>query len=161
MEYLRIAKEQGLNAPVSIQNNYSLITRSYETGMAEISLRENIPLLAYSPLGFGLLTEDFVNGKGRNGGRFALYDKAYPRYRTNVLESLMNEYKAIAHEHGMTLPQMAISFAASRPFIGSVIIGPSLPSHVHDSVKAVQTILSPEILAKIDAVHENFPNLCA
>lgn len=157
MEYLRLAKEKNLPKVITVQNNYSLITRSYESnGMAEISYREGINLLAYSPLGYGALVEH-----QRKNGRWDQYPSFVPRYQTPVIQHIVAEYKAIAHDAGMTVSELAILFAATRPFMGSVLIGPSVPAHVTESALCIYKTLSPQVEARINAVHAQYPNMCA
>ena len=160
MEYLRLSKELGLPRPVSIQNNYSLLTRSYENSMAEISHRENIGLLAYSPLGFGVLGGRYLNGGKPEGGRFTKYPDFAQRYHTKQVEEIIRKYKTLAEENGMTLPELALAFVYEQFFLTSNIIGPSNVSQLEEDVKALEKKLTPEIKEKIEMIHEECPNIC-
>jgi aryl-alcohol dehydrogenase-like predicted oxidoreductase len=160
MEYLRLAKELGLPRPISIQNNYSLLTRSYENSMAEISHRENIGLLAYSPLGYGVLGGRYLNGEKPAGGRFAKYPDFAQRYHTKQVEEIIKKYKALAEENGMTLPGLALAFVYEQFFLTSNIIGPSNVSQLEEDVRALEIKLTPEIKEQIEIIHEECPNVC-
>lgn len=155
MEFIRLAREKNLPKIVSIQNNYSLLTRTYDTAMAEISFRENIPLLGYSPLGFGALVHT-----RRQNGRFEKFPDNFCRYQSDYVKSISHEYRQIAKKHDMSVSQMAIAFAASRKFMGSVILGPANVEQTIDGINAINIKLPKEIFAEIDAVHEKCPNIC-
>lgn len=161
LEYLRLAKEQGLPRAVTVQNNYSLLTRTYDIAMAEVSHRENIGLLAYSPLGYGVLGGRYLNGQLPAGGRLTVYPDFAARYRLPHVEALVKKYADLAASHGLTLPQLALAFVCSRSFLTSAIIGPSTVEQLTEDVDALAITLSPEILAAIEAIHEQCPNPCA
>lgn len=160
-EFLRLAKEKKLPRAVSIQNNYSLLTRSFEVAMSEVSLREDIGLLAYSPLGYGVLGGRYLNGAQPQGGRFTTYPDFVPRYRAPRAEEIIKKYKILAESHDMTLPQLALAFVYQQPFVRSTIIGPASVEQLEDCVKALGIVLSAEILAEIENIHEELPNFCA
>jgi aryl-alcohol dehydrogenase-like predicted oxidoreductase len=160
MEFLRLSKELNLPHPVSIQNNYSLLTRTYENAMAEISHREDIGLLAYSPLGFGVLGGRYLGGRKPEGGRFTKYPEFAARYRTQQVEDIISNYKKLAEEHGLSLPQLALAFVYQKFFVTSNIIGPSNVSQLEEDVKTMAIELSPEIRERIEEIHEQCPNVC-
>ncbi|HEY5714487.1 MAG TPA: aldo/keto reductase [Candidatus Gracilibacteria bacterium] len=160
LEFLRLARENNLPRMVSVQNNYSLLTRSYETAMAEISMREDIGLLPYSPLGFGALGGRYLDGKKPKGGRFTCYPQFATRYRTPQVEGLIKRYKALAESHQITLPQLALAFVYAQPFVTSTIIGPSNVEQLVENVGALDIKLPKEILAGIEEIHEACPNIC-
>jgi aryl-alcohol dehydrogenase-like predicted oxidoreductase len=163
MEFLRIAREKGMPAPVTVQNNYSLLTRTYEVAMAEITYREGIGLLGYSPMAYGVLAGRYLDGKRPEDGRFTKFPNstAAPRYTAPRVENIVKKYIALAERHGMSPATLAQAFAYSRWFMTSAIIGPGTVAQLEESVRALDTTLSPEILAEIDAIHEECPNPCA
>ena len=161
MEFLRIAREENLPRMVSIQNNYSLLTRSFENGLSEISHRENIGLLAYSPLGYGVLGGRYLDGQKPEGGRFTKYPHFVPRYQSPFVETIIKKYKTLAEENGLTLPQMALAFVYMQDFLTSNIIGPSNVEQLVEDVEAMNIKLSDEILKGITEIHEECPNPCA
>ncbi len=160
MQFLQLAKEKNLPRMVSVQNNYSLLTRSYDTAMAEVSHKAEIPLLAYSPLGFGVLGGRYLDGNYPEAGRFTKYPDCAARYRTPKVEAIIKQYKTLAESHGLTLPQMALAFVYSRSFLASNIIGPSNVEQLEDCVSALDIKLNDEILKDIEAIHEQCPNPC-
>lgn len=161
MGFLRLAKELNLPRAVTTQNNYSLLTRTYEIAMAEVSHREHLGLLAYSPLGYGVLGGRYLDGARPADGRFTKYPEFNPRYRTPRLEAITKQYLAIAQAANLTLPQLALAFVARQPFVTSTIIGPSNVAQLAEDADAVDLELSAETLAAIEAVHESCPNPCA
>lgn len=160
MKYLNLAKEKKLPRVVSVQNIYNLLTRNYETAMAEITHRENIGLLAYSPLGYGSLGGRYLDGEFPKDGRFTKYPDFVPRYRTSLIENIIKQYKNLAETHNMTLPQMALAFVYSRTFLTSCIIGPSNVAQLEENVKALGIKLTSGILQEIDEINETCPNPC-
>lgn len=161
MEFLRIAKEKNLPRMVTVQNNYSLLTRTFDINMAEVSHRENIGLLAYSPLGYGVLGGRYLDGNMPKGGRFTKYPYFVPRYRSEFVEEIIKKYKKLAESNGLTLPELACAFVYSRPFLTSNIIGPSNVEQLIECTNAVNLNLSDEILTEIEKIHEECPNPCA
>ena len=161
MEYLRLAKEHGYPRPLTTQNNYSLLTRTFESTLAEVSYRENLGLLGYSPLAYGVLSGRYIDGQRPAGGRLTTYPDFNPRYRTPLVESLVKRYLALAEQHSLTLPQLALAFAYSRRFMTSVIIGPSTVDQLIEDAEAVHIQLTSEVLTAIDTIHESCPNPCA
>ena len=160
MEYLKLSREKGLPRAVSVQNIYNLLTRNFETAMSEISHRENIGLLAYSPLGYGALGGRYLDGNLPKGGRFTKYPDFVPRYRTPLVEGIIKQYKSLAEENNMTLPQMALAFVYGQTFLTSCIIGPATVEQLEEDVEAMNIKLSDEILVKIDEINEQCPNPC-
>ncbi|WP_462322676.1 NADP(H)-dependent aldo-keto reductase, partial [Halochromatium sp.] len=122
MRMLALAEAHGLPRMVSIQNPYSLLNRSFEVGLAEVAIREHCGLLAYSPLGFGMLSGKYLNGARPAGARLTLFSR-FDRYSNVQAEWATAEYCAIAQRHGLDPAQMALAFVTSRPFVTSNIIG--------------------------------------
>jgi len=157
MRYLSLADSMDLPRLVSIQNPYSLLNRSYEVGLAEISHREQAGLLAYSPLGFGVLSGKYLNGVRPAGSRLALFD-AYTRYSNPQAESATERYVALARQHGLDPAQMALAFVTSRPFTTSNIIGATNLQQLEANIASAELTLSDEILQQIEQIHTEQPS---
>ena len=166
MKFLEAAKYKNLPRVVSVQNNYSLLTRTFDNALAEVSWREDIGLLAYSPLGYGVLGGRYLDGAEPEGGRFTTFPASthpffVPRYRTEKIEGIIKKYKALAEANGMTVAEMAHAFVYSRKFLTSCIIGPSNIAQLEESANAVNIQLSKEVFDAIDAINEECPSPCA
>ena len=153
MRFLAEAERSGGPRIASIQNAYNLLNRTYETALAEVSLREDISLLAYSPLGQGYLTGKYQNGARPPGARSTLFNRG-DRYQTPGAEEAIADYLGIAREAGLDAAQMAIAFCLTQPFMASVIIGATTMEQLKTDIAAVNVELAPEVLAKIDLVHQ-------
>jgi aryl-alcohol dehydrogenase-like predicted oxidoreductase len=158
MEWLRIAKEKGLERIVSIQNQYSLVNRTFEIGLSEIALREQVGLLAYSPLSAGALTGKYLDGARPEGARFTLWNRNAERYLTQSSESAIRRYGEIAKKHGLDIAQMALAYVASRPFVTSAIIGATTMDQLKTDIGAKDLVLSTEVLADIEKVYAELPD---
>lgn len=159
MEYLRIAEKLGLSNIVSIQNPYNLLNRTYEVGMAEISYRENIGLLAYSPLAFGILSGKYLNGQRPKNARCTLFTR-FVRYFNERADVATQAYVDIANDAGLDPAQMALAYVNSRPFVTSNIIGTTNLDQLKMNIESVNLSLSTDILSAIEAVHQQNPNPC-
>jgi len=157
MRYLWEAEKNNLIAPITIQNPYSLLNRLYEVGLAEISHRENIGLLAYSPLGFGVLSGKYLDGKRPKGARLSLYDR-YDRYINEEAKRATQAYAKIAEDFDLDMAQMALAFVNSRPFVTSNIIGATTLDQLKSNIDSINLNLSDEVLAAIESVHQKIPN---
>ena len=146
---------RGLPRIASIQNAYHLANRVFEFGLAEIAMREDVGLLAYSPLAGGLITGKYFDGQMPKGSR-GDYQKGFWRLNEHS-EAAGKEYIALAHRHGLDPAQMAIAFAMTRPFMTSVIIGATSTQQLRNDLGALDLTLSPELLAEIDAIHRRHP----
>ncbi len=159
MKFLKIAEKQGMAKIVSIQNPYNLLNRTYEVGLAEISHRENIGLLAYSPLAFGLLTGKYtLDTQPSARDRLVKYEAYFSRYRNDLAVQATKRYVAIAKEHNISLTQMSLAFVTNKPFVASNIIGATRMEQLKENIDSAEIILSGEILKKIEAVHLMNPN---
>ena len=156
MHFIRTAEKIGLAPPVSIQNPYSLLNRTHEISLAEISIRENIPLLAYSPLAFGLLTGKYINGSPVNA-RLTLFPKM-ARYASKQCTAATLKYNEIAKKHNLSLTEMALGFINSRDFIGSNIIGATSLTQLKENIKSIEVTLTKEVIDDINKVQSEFPN---
>ncbi|KAK3575774.1 hypothetical protein CHS0354_030106 [Potamilus streckersoni] len=158
LEYLRAHEQKGLLRPVSVQNPYHLLNRAYEIGMAEISIREKIGLLAYSPLAGGLLSGKYRHGKRPSGARFVLFGTRFWRYLNPAGDAAVEKYHELATANGMSLTQMALAFVNTRPFLISSIIGATSMAQLKENIDSINTKLSPEVLQAIDTLHEEMMN---
>ncbi|TDV69951.1 NADP(H)-dependent aldo-keto reductase [Pseudomonas sp. LP_7_YM] len=157
MKYLAESDAHGLGRPVSIQNPYNLLNRSFEVGLAEVALREQCGLLAYSPLAFGLLSGKYANGARPAKGRLSLYSR-FTRYFNPQSEAACARYVALAREHGLDPAQMALAFVTGRPFVTSNIIGATTLEQLDSNIAGAQQVLCEEVLAAIEAIHKDQPN---
>ena len=153
-EFVRLAEQHGLPRVDTVQNPYCLINRSYENGLDESCHRLGVSLLAYSPLGFGLLTGKYDStGLVGSAGRMALYE-SMQKQRWGRPESLeaARRYNALAREHGLTPSQLALAFCYRNPKVASTIIGVTSLAQLDECLDAWGTTLSPELLAEIDKI---------
>ncbi len=157
MTVLRLADELGIPRPVSVQNAYSLLNRTWEAGLAEIGYRERISLLAYSPLGFGLLSGKYQRD-AKAPGRVNLFEGFSGRYRKPNTERAVAAYVDLAHRHGLTPTQLALGFAYHRWCVGSTIIGATTMDQLRENLAAGEVMLSADVLAGIEQIHLQFPN---
>ncbi|GAF61745.1 LOW QUALITY PROTEIN: oxidoreductase [Psychrobacter sp. JCM 18903] len=157
MRYLWEADKNGLIAPITVQNPYSLLNRLYEVAMAEITHRENVVLLAYSPLGFGVLSGKYLDGKRPAGARLTMYDR-FARYTNEEALSATAQYAKIAADAGLDMAQMALAFVNSRSFVTSNIIGATTIEQLKSNIDSIHLTLSSEVLEAIEAVHTQHPN---
>ncbi len=160
MQYLNAAASKGLPRIVSIQNPYNLLNRSFEIGLAEMACREQVPLLAYSPLAFGMLTGKYLNGARPEGARLTLFSDRYSRYSGDIPEALAADYVRLAREHGLKPAQMAIAFTLKQPFLGSCIIGATTMAQLEENIAAADLELDQAVIAGIEAIHRRCPNPC-
>ncbi|MDA9685429.1 aldo/keto reductase [Flavobacteriaceae bacterium] len=142
---------------VSIQNAYSLLCREFETGHSEICHRENIGLLAYSPLGFGVLTGKYMNGMVPKGSRLEVMPN-YKRYSSNECAIATKLYYDLAIENGLSLTELSLSFVSERSFVTSNIIGATSLKQLKENIKTHKVKLSKEVLSAIDDIHNKIPN---
>ena len=158
-EYLRLSRERGLPPVVSIQNPYNLLNRSYEVGLAEFAHREQVGLLAYSPLAFGVLSGKYQGGARPPGARLSLYSR-FARYSGAEAEAATGEYLELARSHGLDPAQMALAYVSSRPFVTSNIIGATTPAQLQSNLDSAELQLAEGVLAGIEQIHRRLPNPC-
>ncbi len=157
MRYLEESKTNALPRMITIQNAYSLLNRVFEGDMAEISLREDIGLLAYSPMAFGVLSGKYIKGTAADNARLKLFPR-FARYSGDKATEATKRYMQIAEDHNMTLAQMSLAFVTDRPFMTSNIIGATSLEQLKENIDSINFELSDEILKAIDAVHAEIPN---
>ena len=156
-QFLHHAEKAGLPRIVSVQNPYSLLNRSYEIGLAEISWREKAGLLAYSPLGFGVLSGKYLGDAQPEGARLTLFPD-YTRYSNEAAIVATEMYVALARHHKLDPAQMALAYVNSRPFLTSTIIGATTMDQLKTNISSIELSLPDEVHEGIEAIHEEYPN---
>jgi aryl-alcohol dehydrogenase-like predicted oxidoreductase len=157
MEFLRAADELGLARVVSVQNAYNLMNRVFEQALAEVCFRENVSLLPYSVLAFGLLSGKYLDNPSADG-RMTLFPGFGQRYDKPGVAPAVAAYTALARRHGMTPAELAIAFVASRPFVASTIVGATSLPQLEANLDACARRLDAAVIAEIDALHLQFTN---
>jgi len=158
MKYLQASEQYNLPRPVTIQNSYSLIHRGYEVGMSEVSMRENIGLLAYSPLAQGVLSGKYLDGNLPEGARGTMFPRFIARYRSEGSDAAVIKYLEIAEKNNLTLTELSLAFINQLPFVTSNIIGATKMSQLKENINSIYVELSDEALKEIEAVHASIPN---
>jgi len=156
MKFLEYSKNE-LPKMITIQNPYSLLNRLFEIGSGEICKRENVGLLAYSPLGFGVLTGKYRNGNVPKNSRLTLFP-TMARYTNDNCKNATELYHQIAEKHNLTLTELALAFVNDRPFVTSNIIGATNIQQLKENIDSINTKLSKEILDEINQAQERIPN---
>ena len=156
MKFLELSK-RNLPKMITIQNPYSLLNRLFEIGNAEICIRENAGLLAYSPLGFGVLSGKYLNGNMPEGSRLKLYPNLIRFSNTKSMQAT-KMYMEIAIKYSISLTHLSLAFVNSRPFVTSNIIGASKLKQLKENIESINVELDPEILTEIENVQSIIPN---
>ncbi|HNB89280.1 MAG TPA: NADP(H)-dependent aldo-keto reductase [Plasticicumulans sp.] len=159
MRYLRAAETPGLPRIASIQNPYSLLNRSFEIGLAEMSWREQVPLLAYSPLAMGVLSGKYLDGARPAGARLSRFER-FTRYSQPEAEAPTRAYVGLARQHGLDPAAMALAWVDRQPWVGATIIGATSLAQLEADLAAFDTPLDAAVCAAIDAIHQRQPNPC-
>ena len=157
MKYISLAEQKDLPRMKTIQNPYSLLNRTFEVGNAEVAHREQLGLLAYSPLAFGLLSGKYRNGQLPENSRLKLFPRM-ARYNSDQSRDATEAYAAIAEKHNLTLTQLSLAFVTDRPFVTSNIIGATTMEQLKENIGSAEITLSQEILDEINAEHGRIPN---
>ncbi|WP_172326953.1 aldo/keto reductase [Mangrovicoccus sp. HB161399] len=152
----RVADEMGVPRMATIQNEYSLLYREFDTDAAEASINEEIPLLAYSPLATGILSGKYQDGARPEGSRATRTPDLGGRLVPRALEAVA-AYRKVAEKHGLTMVQMSLAFCLSRPFMGAAIIGATSTAQLEQVLSADGVTLSEECLQDIAEVHKAHP----
>jgi aryl-alcohol dehydrogenase-like predicted oxidoreductase len=162
MQCLHLQQTENLPRVQSVQNIYNLLARVDELGMTEIYHRERVALLGYSPLAFGVLSGKYHDPARipDANARLVQHKGVFPRFETAHSHAPIVKYLQLAKAHGLTLTQLALSFAYHRPFMASTIIGASSVAQLEENIAAWSVRLSPEILAAIETIHRAHPNPC-
>ena len=157
-KFLEISKIFELPRIMSVQNPYNLLNRTYEIGLAEISIREKSGLLAYSPLAFGFLSGKYRNNNLPGKSRMKLFGEFFSRYTsTNSLKAI-EEYYKIAKKNNLSLTEMSLAFINSRSFLTSNIIGATNMEQLKENIGSVEVNFNKEIIEEINFIHKNNPN---
>lgn len=154
------ADDMGVPRPISIQNSFSLIDRTFETSLAEACSPQNLdlPLLPWSAGGGGCLSGKYLDGKRPEGCRLSMFPERYFRFLTGRCEAAVRRYSEIAGEYGLTPMQLAYMFCKSRWFVGSTIIGATSIEQLDENTTGFALDLPPEALDAIDDVHLQYTN---
>ncbi len=159
MQHLSLSDHKALPRIAAIQNPYSLLNRSFEIGLAEMSCREQLGLLAYSPLAFGVLSGKYLNGNKPAHGRITLFEN-YTRYSNPQADAATAAYVAIAHKQGLDPAQMALAFIRQQPFVCSTIIGATTTQQLNSNIASHAITLSEDCLNELEQIQKKHPNPC-
>ena len=159
MQWLRAAEHGVAPRIASIQNPYNLLNRSFESGLAEMAIREDVGLLAYSPLAFGMLSGKYLGGVQPGGARLTLFER-FSRYSNPQGVAATEAYAALAREHGLTLVQMALAFINRQPFVTSNLVGATRLDQLAENVASVEIQLDDTICNAIEAIHARYTYPC-
>ncbi len=157
MRFLQLADWMEMPRVASVQNPYSLLNRTFEIGLAEVAIREDTGLLAYSPLGFGVLSGKYLDGGLPVGARLSRWPD-YDRYSNPQAVAATAAYVKLAKNHGLDPAQMALAYVNTRPFLTSTIIGATSMAHLQSNIASIDLELSTEVLEGIEAIHTRHPN---
>jgi len=157
MRFLHLSDQYALPRCVSIQNPYSLLNRTFEIGLAEIAIREQAGLLAYSPMAFGLLSGKYHKADKPQNSRISRYPRM-SRYNGKLSFDATARYLDIAEKHGVSLAQLSLAFVNTRPFMTSNIIGATTMEQLKENIESINIELSDDILKEIEDVHHQIPN---
>ena len=158
-KFLELSKMKGLPKMMSVQNPYNLLNRTYEVGLAEISVREQSGLLAYSPLAFGYLTGKYRNNKLPPKSRMQLF-KNFNRYKNENGQKAIDEYYKISKKYNLDFTQMSLKFCEIQHFTTSVIIGATTMEQLKTNIESVNVNLNSDIINDINKIQQKYPNPC-
>lgn len=158
MKHLSLSETLQKPRAVSIQNPYNLLNRTFEIGLAEIAHREQLGLLAYSPMGFGTLSGKYLDGKMPENSRLARFERFDSRYSGPRAVAATQQYVDIARQAGLDPAQMALAFVTSRPFLTANIFGATTMEQLEANLQSSELKLGDDILEAIEAVHRQHPN---
>ncbi|MGH8712470.1 MAG: aldo/keto reductase [Casimicrobiaceae bacterium] len=160
-EFRRVARELGVPGPVTLQNSYSLVSRNVDNDLAETLFREQMSLLAYSPLAGGMLSGKYLDGAKPARARFALFDNFSLRFRKPLVAEAVAAYAALAARRGISPVQLALGYVKSRWYLGAIIIGATTLAQLAEDIDAAQFELDAATLAEIAAIQARYPNPAA
>jgi len=156
--FAHAAERWSLPRIASIQNVYNLMSREFEHALVEACHREDVGLLAYSPLAFGWLTGKFEGGARPPQARLTRFGERWPRYTKPGIPTAADEYAAIARRFGISPTRLALAFVYRRPFVASTIVGATSVAQLTEAIEAWSQPFTEEMLAAVDAVHARAPN---
>ena len=157
MRHVAESNNNNLTNVKTIQNPYSLLNRTFEINLAEISMREQIGLLPYSPLAFGVLSGKYLHGKIPDNSRLKLFPQ-YARYSNPQAMELTEAYADLAKKNNLSLTELSLAFVNQRPFLTSNIIGATTMDQLKENIGSIQVQLSDELLKEIDQIQNLQPN---
>lgn len=160
-EFHRVAKELGVPGPVTLQNSYSLVSRSADGDLGEALFRERMSLLAYSPLAAGMLTGKYMGGARPPNARHTKFEDAGVRFRKPIVQEAIDAYAKLAQRRGLTLVQLALGYVQSRWHVGATIIGATTMDQLAEDIEAAQIELDAPTLAEIAVIQTHYPNPAA
>ncbi|MCY4325753.1 MAG: aldo/keto reductase [Betaproteobacteria bacterium] len=161
MEFLRIAERENLPRPVSVQNVYSILNSTYELGMAEVSLREDVGLLAYSPLAAGLLSGKYIDGKRPSGARMTLYPHYFTRYEDREIDACVREVQQLAAECDLPVTRLAIAYTLYGNFVTASIVGATSLEQLKCNIAATDVTISDEVAGKLVKICNRHRSPCS
>jgi len=157
--FLQAAEQRGLARVASIQNPYNLLNRSFEVGLGEMAIKEDVSLLAYSPLAFGVLSGKFLNGARPPDARVVRWSR-FARYSGEIAQKATAAYVDLARQHGLDPSQMALAFVNRQRFVASNLIGATTMAQLETNLRSAEVTLSEDVLKEIEALHKAHPNPC-
>ncbi len=157
MKFIGLSERLNLARPASVQNPYSLLNRTYEIGLAEVSAREDCGLLAYSPLAFGVLSGKYLSGARPEGARLTLFPQ-FRRYLAPEAAAAAGAYVRLARDSGLDPAVMAIAYLNSKRFVTSTIIGVTTAEQLKINLSAEEVILPEDVISAIEDIHREHPN---
>ena len=160
MKFLQLAKEKNLPRMMSIQNVYSLANRVFDIAHSEVSIAENLGLLAYSPLAGGRLSGKYIGGANPKNARYTLWPRRFSRHHTTRGEMAIEKYVNLAQKYGIAPSTFANAFVNDRPFVTSNIIGATSMDQLKENIDSIDIVLSDETLLEIEDIHLANPNPC-
>jgi aryl-alcohol dehydrogenase (NADP+) len=160
-QFREAARKLGVPGPVTLQNSYSLVSRNADNDLAETLFREEMSLLAYSPLAAGILSGKYLGGAKPAGARFTLFDSLGIRFRKPMVSEAVEAYATLAKRRGITLVQLALGYVASRWFVGASIIGATSMAQLKEDIVGAQGTLDAETLEEIRKIQTRYPNPAA
>jgi aryl-alcohol dehydrogenase (NADP+) len=160
-QFREAARKLGVPGPVTLQNSYSLVSRNADNDLAETLFREEMSLLAYSPLAAGILSGKYLGGAKPAGARFTLFDSLGIRFRKPMVSEAVEAYATLAKRRGITLVQLALGYVASRWFVGASIIGATSMAQLREDIAGAQGTLDAETLEEIRKIQTRYPNPAA
>ncbi len=160
MKFLQVSKEKNLPRMMSIQNVYSLVNRVFDISHSEVSIAENLGLLAYSPLAGGRLSGKYIGGANPKNARYTLWPRRFSRHHTTRGEIAIEKYVKLAQKYGIKPSTFANAFVNDRPFVTSNIIGATSMDQLKENIESIDIVLSDETLLEIEEIHLGNPNPC-
>ena len=157
MRFMEESRKHQLPKMITIQNPYSLLNRTFEVGLSEVCHRENVGLLAYSPLAFGVLSGKFLTGAALPNARINLFPQ-FSRYNSENTREASKRYRQVAQDFGLTLTELSLAFIAQQPFVTSTIIGATNLEQLQENINTIKVELTPAMLNAIEGVQNNIPD---